>query len=130
MSMCSVPVTEGWRSGANITLLRYSTPSVRLNLQTSLTSCLAWLILIAKKKNHTDGALDRNTAQLSIGTAMHSGSENRKTWRVLYQSPLSLFLQKMLLFLYINYADDLTFLFTSQKGTPGEIERKTSCLCL
>ena len=129
MSMCSVPVTEGWRSGANIMLLRYSTPSVRLNLQALLTACLAWLILIAKKKNHTDGALDRNTAQLSIGTAMHSGSENRKNLASI--TPVSsLFLQKMLLFLYINYADDLTFLFTSQTGTPGETERKTSCLCL
>ena len=29
-----------------------------------------------------DGALDRNTARLSIGTAMQSGSEHRKTGRV------------------------------------------------
>ena len=53
-----------------------------MNLPTSLTTCLSWLILIAKKKNRPDGALDRNTAQLSIGTAMHSGSEHRKTGRV------------------------------------------------
>ena len=30
----------------------------------------------------SDGALDRNTAQLSIRTAMHSGSEHRNTGRV------------------------------------------------
>ena len=60
---------------------RYSTPSVRLNPQTSLIICLAWLILTAKKKNRPDGALDRNTAQLIIGTAMHSGSEHRKAGR-------------------------------------------------
>ena len=35
-----------------------------------------------KKKNRHDGALDRNTARLSIGTAMHSSSEHRKTGRV------------------------------------------------
>ena len=60
----------------------YSTPSVRLNLPTSLTTCLAWLTLIGKKKNRPDCALDRNTAQLSIGTAMLSGSEHSKTGRV------------------------------------------------
>ena len=59
----------------------HSTPSVRLNLLTSLTTCLAWLILIGKKKNRPYGALDRNTAQLSIGTAMHSGSEHTNTGR-------------------------------------------------
>ena len=47
-----------------------------------LSRVLWWLILNAKKKNRPDGALDRNTAQLSIGTAMHSGSEHRKTGRV------------------------------------------------
>ena len=36
----------------------------------------------AKKKNHHNGALDWKTARLSIGTAMHSGSEHRKTRRV------------------------------------------------
>ena len=53
-----------------------------MNPQTSLMTCLAWLILIAKKKNLHDGAVDRNTARLCIGTAMHSGSEHRKTGRV------------------------------------------------
>jgi len=33
----------------------YSTPAVRLNLQTSLTTCLAWLVLIAEKTNRPDG---------------------------------------------------------------------------
>ena len=45
---------------------------------------LTWLILIAKKKNRPDGALDRNTGQLSIETAMHSGSEQRKNGRVFF----------------------------------------------
>ena len=35
-----------------------------------------------QEKNRPACALDRNTAQLSIGTAMHSGSEHRKTGRV------------------------------------------------
>ena len=37
---------------------------------------------VTTKKNCPDGALDRNTAQLSIGTAMHSGLERRKSGRV------------------------------------------------
>ena len=56
-----------------------SSPSVTWNPQTSLITCLAWIILITKKKNRHDGVLDRNTARLSIGTDMHSGSEHRKT---------------------------------------------------
>ena len=65
--------------------------SIRLTLLDSICktessdlvdNLLAWIILIAKKKNRYDGALDRNTARLSIGTDMHSGSEHRKTGRV------------------------------------------------
>ena len=39
------------------------------------------LPVTARPNRSRHGALDRNTAQLSIGTAMHSGSEHRKTGR-------------------------------------------------
>ena len=58
-------------------------PSVRLNLQISLITCLTY----AKKKNRPDGALDQNKAQLSIGTAMHSGLEHRKKYRQKFSYP-------------------------------------------
>ena len=38
--------------------------------------------LSVKKKNLPEDALDRNMTQFNIGTAMHSGSEHRKTGRV------------------------------------------------
>ena len=36
-------------------------------------------MLIVKKKNHPEGALDCNTAQPSFKTTMYLGSEHRKT---------------------------------------------------
>ena len=54
-----------------------------MNPQTSLMTCLAWLILIAKNKNRLDSALDWNKGQFSIRTAMYSCSEHNKTRRVL-----------------------------------------------
>ena len=50
---------------------------------TSIPSPMCGSIFVSSvlKCCRSDGALDRNTAQLSIGTAMHSGSEHRKTER-------------------------------------------------
>ena len=62
----------------------HTQPSLTRNPQSSPITCLARFILTDKKKNRPEGALDRNTAQLSIETPMHSGSEHRRTGRVFF----------------------------------------------
>ena len=58
------------------------TPDISIcNLESSDLVSLAWLKWIVKRNDLHEGALDRNMARLSIGTAMHSGSEHRKTGR-------------------------------------------------
>ena len=47
---------------------RYLPPSVAQNPQIVKKKILAWFMLIVKKKNRLESALDLNTAQLSFGT--------------------------------------------------------------
>ena len=72
------PLGENWWSSSIILTLF---DSICKTESSYFVDNLSWLILIAKSKIRPDGALDRNTAQLSIGTAMLSWSEYRETGR-------------------------------------------------
>ena len=77
------PVGEIWRSSSiRLTSLDSICNTESSDLVDNLSGVAYTNSVVAKKKNCPDGALDRNTAQLSIGTAMYSGSEHRKTGRV------------------------------------------------
>ena len=62
--------------------LHFLPPSATQNPQTLSKTCVAWFMLIVKRKNHPEGALDCNTAQPSFKTTMYSGSEHRKTGQI------------------------------------------------